>query len=109
MLKQGGTKVEHFIRFLELLDQKLCDFFGNYYYKHTIFILDNAIIHCNTAAKRYYHKKKLRVMSLPQYSPELNPIELLFNEIKMKIRSKNLINKQFEWIVADVIQSLHKR
>jgi hypothetical protein len=42
MLKKGSTQENHIIRFFELLDEKLCDWFGAKYRESTVFVLDNA-------------------------------------------------------------------
>jgi transposase len=54
-------------------------------------------------------RNKLTLIGLPPYSPELNPIENLFNEIKQQIKLKSLVNKQFEYIIADTLQNLRSR
>jgi putative transposase len=109
MLKKGATKTNHMILFFEMLHEKLSEYFGVDYYKHTIFILDNARVHSNKKIKSYYNAKKLTLIGLPPYSPELNPIENLFNEIKQQIKLKPLVNKQFEYIIAETLQNLRSR
>ena len=68
MLKNGSSKSEHIIFFFELLDSKLCDWFGEEYIRSTIIVFDNASIHMNDSARSYLKYKKLSVLTLPPYT-----------------------------------------
>jgi transposase len=55
----------------------------------TIVVLDNATIHRNFDAKtldRWLMEHRLVLLYLPPYSPELNPIEMLWREAKYRWR-----------------------
>ena len=51
-----------------------------------VVIWDNASVHSNSLVRNFIKSSKLRVISIPAYSPFLNPAEKLINAIKMKIR-----------------------
>jgi transposase len=53
-----------------------------------IVILDNLAVHKQPALRRLIHAAGCRVLFLPSYSPDLNPIELAFAEIKAYLRRK---------------------
>ena len=52
-----------------------------------VVILDNASFHKKNALTRILKKKKCKLLFLPPYSPELNPIETFWANLKRKIRS----------------------
>ena len=56
--------------------------------ENTVFILENATINSSLKHKKLFTLLKLNIYYLPPYSLELVAIELLFNIIKSKIRSK---------------------
>jgi len=56
-------------------------------------ILDNAKLHVSKYSKRNMKKNLINRVYLPPYKPQLNPIELLWNVIKMKRRRKILKTK----------------
>ena len=51
-----------------------------------IVILDNLAVHKQRALRRLIHAAGCRVLFLPSYSPDFNPIELAFAEIKAYLR-----------------------
>ena len=52
--------------------------------KHIILVQDGAPYHTSKAMQKFFeeHKEKLTVYQLPSYSPDYNPIEKLWKEIK---------------------------
>ena len=63
----------------------LFDKFSKYITKTTVVILDNASIHTSKKFKAEISKweeRGLNLLYLPPYSPELNPIEMLWREMK---------------------------
>ena len=74
------------------------------FFKLKIFIQDNARIHKGNNVKKYIKKSKIKMEYTPPYSPEFNPIELLFNKIKnsfRKIEHKNIIDE-----IGDVFKTI---
>ena len=51
-----------------------------------ILVLDNYAVHKTMAVRNLLLDKECRVMFLPTYSPDLNPIELLFSKLKARLR-----------------------
>lgn len=51
-----------------------------------IVILDNLAVHKQAALRHLIHAAGCRVLFLPSYSPDFNPIELAFAEIKAYLR-----------------------
>lgn len=60
-----------------------------------IVIVDNARIHRTKALEQYCEKKKIIIVYLPPYSPDLNPIELVRKMIKKEFR-------KIQWMYDDI-------
>ena len=54
--------------------------------KRTIIVWDNAPVHTSNATIEFIRSAKLRVLSIPPYTPSLNPAEKLINAIKIKLK-----------------------
>lgn len=53
-----------------------------------IVILDNLAVHKSPRARRLIEGAGCRVLFLPSYSPDVNPIELAFAKLKQILRTK---------------------
>ncbi len=75
----GAIDSDKFIDFIEnnLLKQLETD---------DVLIMDNCKIHHSRIAKACFKKHNIKVLYLPPYSPELNPIEEAWSIIKNKLR-----------------------
>jgi hypothetical protein len=86
-----GTTTAHFIKFInELLDvmdldEKL---------KGCYLVLDNASIHKSQPMKRKIEKRGYKLMHLPPYSPELNPIEQFWALVKRKLKRDRMMSEE---------------
>lgn len=55
-------------------------------YKKLLLVMDNAFIHHSKYTTQFFKEnKKIEVFFLPTYSPELNPIELCFNQYQREL------------------------
>ena len=75
----GGTTVERFKRYLET--DLLPHLNGN-----SVLIMDNMKSHHAKAVKNLLDSSEIRYISLPPYSPDLNPIEKLWSKVKSFLR-----------------------
>ena len=78
---QGGTTGEHFVQYLRLGD---------------IVVMDNMRSHHVKAVREVLEEKGMKVLYLPPYSPDLNPIEKMWSKMKAllrgwKVRSLDLL------------------
>ena len=71
--------------------QKMTPFPG----PRSVLILDNARIHYNVRLREIYEAAGVRVVYLPPYSPDLNPIESSFSELKTWIRARRELTYEF--------------
>lgn len=55
---------------------------SNIFTKKSLLIMDNVPIHKTASVLSYLKSSKIKVLFLPTYSPDLNPIEHLFHKIK---------------------------
>jgi transposase len=77
--------------------------------KNLIFIFDNARIHTTEEMRTFFSHRGLQAVTLPQYSPELNPIEKAFGIIKTKLTRSNLINRSFSRLVIQFFAEADER
>jgi len=78
-LIKGSATRESFNKFMETLP------------KNKIYLMDNARIHHNKELKL---KVGHQIIYNTPYSPETNPIEMFFSELKSKLRQELVINKK---------------
>jgi transposase len=70
-------------------------------YSDTKFLLDNVSFHKSKLIKNDKHLKD-KLLYIPPYSPELNPIEEYFHELKTKTKKRLLRSNDVEKIVKDI-------
>ena len=54
---------------------------------HSVLVIDNASIHKVAGIREMVEGRGARLLYLPSYSPDLNPIELAFSSIKARLRA----------------------
>ena len=92
---QGGTTGERFVQYLKetlLPTLKPGD----------IVVMDNMRSHHVKAVREVLEEKGMKVLYLPPYSPDLNPIEKMWSKMKAllrgwKVRSLDLLLTRFVW------------
>jgi transposase len=57
-----------------------------------IYVFDNAQVHLTGQVREYLEQRDITAITLPQYSPHLNPIEKVFNIVKQSIMKSNITN-----------------
>ena len=60
-----------------------------------VLILDNAFIHKSTRLQELYEEHGVLLKFLPPYSPDFNPIEATFNDIKAWIKRHHRLMEDF--------------
>ena len=64
---------------------------------HSVLVVDNASIHKVPGIRELVEASGARLIYLPTYSPDLNPIELAFSTIKGWLRShRDRVNQEVE-------------
>ena len=79
---QGSTDASLFEDFIEEL---LCHC-GKYPGPNSVLVMDNASFHHSDRIKQLCSQARVQLVYLPPYSPDLNPIEEFFSELKAFIR-----------------------
>lgn len=73
--------------------------------KGDIVILDNLSSHKGEAAARLVAQKGARLLFLPPYSPDLNPIEMMFAKLKEILRQAETRTIDALWaLIGDVLK-----
>jgi transposase len=62
-------------------------------YKTVLLFMDNAVFHKHSHIKNLCRRMKVNVLYNAQYSPWLNPVELLFGLVKRRLLKKQVHNK----------------
>ena len=81
--------------------------------QRSLVILDNASIHHAKVIKDYLNKEGLNVAYIPQYSPEMAPVEHYFSKLKQTVINKAR-GKSIDWrshvansLLRDCISNIH--
>lgn len=78
----GTTDAERFLTFCEHLVSK-CD---RYPLPNSVVVMDNASIHHSEEVEALFARAGVRLVYLPPYSPDFNPIEEYFSQLKAFIK-----------------------
>jgi len=81
-VSQGSTDGEVFEDFIE----QLLPHCGRWPERNSVLVMDNASFHRTERIKQLCHKAGVKLVYLPPYSPDLNPIEEFFAELKAFIK-----------------------
>lgn len=69
-----------------------------------VIILDNAAIHRSKFVREYCEQNNILLVHLPPYSPDLNPIEMVWRVLKKRIA--NRVSRTLDELVKRVSESL---
>jgi len=76
--------------------------------KNTIIIMDNVSFHHSKIIKNYVETKNWKLLYIPPYSPDFNPIENIFSKIKNHYRKYKNIENSFDIITkSDIINCIN--
>lgn len=90
------------------------EIFGNFinslnFPENTYFLLDNASIHKTKYVLNIFKNKKYIPLFIPPYSPEYNPIELIFGIIKSSFYKQRFYYNNYYNLIIESINSLIKK
>ena len=83
LLIEGSVNTDIYIDFLK---------YNQVLFENKIIVQDNARIHHSVLVKDYAQEVNIILKYNPAYSPEFNPIELLFNKVKCEYRKLSHLN-----------------
>lgn len=100
VLLDGGTNTQVFLSFV---DQCLLPVL----WEGAIVVMDNLNVHKQEAVRALIESVKATVIFLPTYSPDFNPIELLWSKLKAFIRKHNPRSREaLDSVIADALDSV---
>ena len=68
-----------------------------------VLVLDNASVHVSEISQSFYKSTKISVLTIPKYSPFLNPAEKLIGSIKRNIEK---LQGQGRWVIYSTFYSI---
>lgn len=94
----SGVKAHHFREFMLNLVQNLP--------LHSVLVLDNARIHRAAETIEFFDSYNIQYLFLSPYSPDYNPIELMFGWCKQEIKKEEYIGMQLRDSIERVLGEL---
>ena len=86
-ISNNKTNSEQFSNFI-LIVHKFIELWTHIRITQTRILLDNTSIHLSKFSKHVIKRLGLRMVFLPQYSPQLAPVEIVFGMLKIKLSMK---------------------
>jgi transposase len=68
-----------------------------------VVILDNLSSHKSEKARKIIESRGARMEFLPPYSPDLNPIEMIFSKVKQLLRSRACRSREALWTAVQSV------
>ena len=90
---QGTTTADLFVEFVE---ERVLPYCSPYPGPRSVLILDNASIHKNPRLRQLCDEAGVLLKFLPPYSPDYNPIEATFKDLKAWIKRNYKLAEDFE-------------
>ena len=88
------------IEFQNLLEQFLVPFIANQYPNYHCLQMDNAPCHTARSTRDFIEKNNINHIKTPAQSPDLNPIELVWHDMKVFLTNEIKPNHQNELIAG---------
>ncbi|THH14792.1 hypothetical protein EUX98_g9562 [Antrodiella citrinella] len=101
---QGSMTRKRFLDFLEHEVLPLMTPFPGYF---SVLVMDNARIHHGTRILELAELFGVRIVFLPPYSPDLNPIEEAFSKIKAWIQRNYDVFSSDDGIISDMLEAMN--
>lgn len=107
---RGSTDTAAFVDFVE----QLLHHCGKWPEPESVLVMDNASIHCSVEIKQLCEEAGVRLEMTAPYTPDTNPIEEYFAEMKACVKSRwhehtGLIQKDFGAYVKSCVQAVGER
>jgi len=93
MIHQGSVTKDMFINWLR---EEVLEYCTPYPGPQSVLVMDNALIHRDPKVREMCDDAGIRLEYLPPYSPDFNPIEASFHDLKQYIRSRRFDVDSFD-------------
>lgn len=81
-------------KYIEVVEKKFIPSASDHDINNPIFQQDSAPCHTSRKVKRFFEEMKKDTLPWPGYSPDLNPIENIWSELKRRVAKKTSRNKR---------------
>lgn len=85
-------------KYIKMLEDHFMDYFVNLQDKNCIFMQDNAPIHTARNVKKFLQERDVPCLDWPAQSPDINPIENVWHNIKHQLRNEYICNLDELWV-----------
>jgi len=100
---EKSCKSEDFIEFLKTLNDEIyMKSMGGL--RKRSFIVDNCRIHCSKTTKNEASSQGIDIIFQPPYSPELNPVEILWSILKVRFKKRIQQNFYHDYDFNDLLR-----
>ena len=109
---RGATNTAHFLNFFEEANRAANIYTGRPCLEvGDIVVMDNLSSHHyegGAILEEWFRTMGIELLYTPSYSPDLNPIELCFNKIKIMLNGqfKNLVHHNLNLAVAEAVETI---
>jgi len=90
---KNHVKLRNLVKNEELLDKKINNYFKDE--KRIVIVLDNYSVHIAYLVRLIAKMLNIKLIYLPSYSPNLNPIEQVWRTLKLELYTKYIESEEF--------------